>query len=366
LVFIILFIHIITFADETKSSAATIRVITNSQAPSAQENCKPLAPGSSLVVNDDSMTSPTNILRFYKLERDSVNPNKYVATVRIDFMPTESYHEETQGLLSGKYRVSPSDIPRGKTAAAAAVETLNGEASAAKYQKTKECFQKMSGKLRSPNGVVIDLKIADHETAKKITPAPVAIENSDFRSASLNWEGDIDCPTIVHETLHLMGLCDGYHEEDLADRNAIEDSDKRLVITKYNCRSIEPESSVMHDSYSIEGMYSVYACFDNAAQKTHSPPPQKCADGTAPEKFSASKGTLNEWLKTPKPSPSFYYQEDTTSTPLSNAQTRLITMPFCYSKNSLYIKCSKNAYRTDAIEGCKNVPPECKNGEYLK
>lgn len=360
----ILFSAHFSFADETKSGAPDTLRYTVAPTPE-NYNCEPLKPGQSTTVSQPWYDSPTRVEREYKLTRDPKNPSRYIATVNIAFKPTLGRHDETRGLLSGNYRVSPNDIDPGKSTYEAAKDTLDGEVMAQYNNQTKACFKKMEGKLKSPEGTTIDFKLANHEESKEITPVPVSVERADHRSHSRAWEGDIDCPTIIHEVLHLMGLCDGYHERNKVDRNHVEDSDKRINITKFNCRSLEPESSVMRDQGHLEGTVEVYICPGTTGEKKNSAPPTKCSDGSRPFLNVVSKPTLDAWAAGFKQY-TYYYQEIQGVPNLQSAHARFITQPFCDSKNSLYIKCSKNAYRTDAIEGCANVPPECKNGDYLK
>lgn len=109
----------------------------------------------------------------------------------------------------------------------------------AMLEKSKECLAKASPFIKGPNGDQMELivmspaelqKMRDDERPEKNI---VKIEQANARSTSGAYAEDANCPTIVHEMLHLLGLCDEYEEKS----NELKD--------KYSCRVVPAASSIM-------------------------------------------------------------------------------------------------------------------------
>jgi hypothetical protein len=85
-------------------------------------------------------------------------------------------------------------------------------------KKAKKCLAITSSYFTSPSGETIRVNILDPDEAKSIPENERPLVNSigigepRMRSHSRKYASDIDCPTITHEVLHLMGLCDEYKE----------------------------------------------------------------------------------------------------------------------------------------------------------
>ena len=83
-------------------------------------------------------------------------------------------------------------------------------------KKTQRCIRKANEGMLGPNGkrlriaIKRPLKTDACDAANKIT---IGIGSKDMRSNARKYESDIDCGTIVHEVLHLLGLCDEYKEQ---------------------------------------------------------------------------------------------------------------------------------------------------------
>ncbi len=124
--------------------------------------------------------------------------------------------------------------------------------------KVQECMKKASSKLLGPNGeklkIVIESPPAESacalESAKTIRIGP-----SNFRSYSSKYKANIDCPTITHEVLHLLGLCDEYEESSSGfyvsvtgeiNQTSINVNDK--FVSQYDCR-VTVQNSIMSDQY---------------------------------------------------------------------------------------------------------------------
>ncbi|MYE07208.1 MAG: hypothetical protein F4X95_00395 [Oligoflexia bacterium] len=87
----------------------------------------------------------------------------------------------------------------------------------AHYMKwVQKCMDKANQKMLGPNGeqlkIVIKSPQKQDPRCRDIDTKEIAIGSIDHRSNSGKYKADIDCPTITHEILHLLGLCDEYEE----------------------------------------------------------------------------------------------------------------------------------------------------------
>ena len=86
-------------------------------------------------------------------------------------------------------------------------------------KKAQVCMKKANQKMLGPNGEKLKINIipAPVKHNKNICDRQeiidIAIDSSDMRSYSYHYAADIDCPTMTHEILHLLGLQDEYKEE---------------------------------------------------------------------------------------------------------------------------------------------------------
>lgn len=89
--------------------------------------------------------------------------------------------------------------------------------SGAMLRRVQRCLEAVGPHLRSPDGNRLAFTILDDAGAARLSPEsrprPVEINvtAAGTRSFARGYAADIDCPTIVHEVLHLVGLCDEYH-----------------------------------------------------------------------------------------------------------------------------------------------------------
>lgn len=102
-------------------------------------------------------------------------------------------------------------------------------------KRVQKCINKANEKMLGPNGE--KLKIAIQKPTKQTDSncendvKEIKISSEDHRSNAGKYESDIDCPTITHEVLHLLGLCDEYKEPG-----------------SYDCR-IDMTNSIMSNHY---------------------------------------------------------------------------------------------------------------------
>ena len=179
----------------------------------------------------------------------------------------------------------------------------------------KKCLAASNPRLVDPDGQRIEIRIND----KFLEPTHFNGESSFIAIGPRKYDGNglhtrdskrvytsnVDCPTMIHELMHLLGLCDEYPERTFAKKIAGEPP-HRL----YNCRALGPMSSVMNNS-----------------------------------------GVAMAGLTTSGPN----------GTPLRPAHVRAIVFGGCEAKNKLYYACAKHAYTTAPPGRCPAMPEECKD-----
>ncbi|MBI3542258.1 MAG: hypothetical protein HY075_03150 [Deltaproteobacteria bacterium] len=148
-----------------------------------------------------------------------------------------------------------------------------------KYQKKmRECFKEANPRLRGPHGEYMTLKLIRDNPGTLMPPvSPITIAKAGVRSDSENWKADIDCPTILHETMHLLGLPDEYREWS---KGAKVDKGTGIVSytdggadsgkSKYDCRSIGPVDSLMHsqeDAYDAVALTRFLGIFPRSPKR---------------------------------------------------------------------------------------------------
>ena len=92
------------------------------------------------------------------------------------------------------------------------------------YKRAKRCLEKAGEKMLGPNGEKLKIVLQKEEKQNskndcdiKVPKRKVSIGSKrTLANFSTLWRPDIGCPTIIHEVLHLFGLCD--HYEDLRFR----------------------------------------------------------------------------------------------------------------------------------------------------
>ena len=109
----------------------------------------------------------------------------------------------------------------------------------AHYMKVvQDCMKKASTKMLGPNGE--KLKIIVQEPTNNLCREDIKnikVGSKDHRSYVNKYRSEIDCPTITHEVLHLLGLCDEYESE------------------KYTCRVITKNSIMASHSERWENVF---------------------------------------------------------------------------------------------------------------
>lgn len=105
--------------------------------------------------------------------------------------------------------------------------------------RVRQCLKDISPHLGTEENQLEIIAITPDEakskpSLSKLSPAKISIEGPNFRSHSASYSDAAECTTIVHETLHLLGLCDEYPERDASLMNA-------------TCRIITTQDSIMRN-----------------------------------------------------------------------------------------------------------------------
>ncbi|MEK7691052.1 MAG: hypothetical protein AAB425_08535 [Bdellovibrionota bacterium] len=190
-----------------------------------------------------------------------------------------------------------------------------------KYESlVRNCFAHVSETLIGPGGTSLQIGLWKDAPIELLELAPptsdIKINRSwFFRSNSEEWESNANCPLIIHETMHLLGLVDEYVEYDRHP------TVKRRTL--YDCRAFGPTTSVMY------------------------------------RQSSAFQATDLNWFSQLLPG-----QERESL--LYTGQFKAIVEPGCTETNALYYSCARNAYQSsDEAGNCPTMPSECASPDWV-
>ena len=372
-----IFICVKSWAQQSKcirSQPLRIEQLTN------ELNCRPLDIGGKTVVSDQSSASLTKISRDYILKR--VNETTYKIILNIKF-------NEYSLLRQIKHLVDKTETSKEKQM----------------RQKVNSCLSLMNPYLKGPNNQRIEIELANINTQdvdeQKIRNEILISEENDFQVHSKAFKLDMDCPVILHELLHHLGLVDEYAEirsESVLNRANIDKSDCRITGVSssiMNEASLMPLEQFMKRTKLSVVTGEVCSCVElNRC-------PQKM-----PDKECKTPGYKKEFRKIVVPESanmsviesSIVYNSTYgvgQSTPLKNstllnlkvvrydqvpkdsillpAQFRMIVQPKCQTLNSRYAKCAsrsrigtRNILPGINFSSCDPAPDFCQNGEWLQ
>lgn len=187
--------------------------------------------------------------------------------------------------------------------------------------KVQRCLNKYNPYLQGPDGESLKIKLSA-QAPRVVINVQEALE----RIESNVYSDKMQCPAVLHEVLHLLGLADEYKETQVGYSmnkvtGALELVWEGAEIPAYDCRAMGPEDSVMNtETLAVEEVLS---------------------------KNRSTKKSL-----------------------LAPGEFKVITDPFCESKNSKYNECVRFAYDTSLAHEDKKCTPaavECqKNFDWLK
>lgn len=184
-------------------------------------------------------TSPTGIeelLRLAKMAKDvnECRPIKPGQSIVVDKSNSPSY-------LDGEYTLIRTEEKKWAVALALDVKSGNGISSDEMFNRIKTCMAAVNQSMKGPNGEIIDFNILSVAENRKLPMnkrpplSHIEIQPAGARSHSRAYAADIQCSTIVHEVLHLLGLCDEYEAKD----------------DGYECRAVPSFDSIMKNHTAI-------------------------------------------------------------------------------------------------------------------
>ncbi len=161
------------------------------------QNCTPLTQGKWKIVNG---TSKSRISYSYGLIQEA--PKKIRAVLNVQFTGTQ-----------------------------------NGVTASMMQDRVRSCLSTIQSGLKGPNGDELAISIMTPQEVLRLpanlrpTNTNITIASNTARSNSKAYASSINCPTILHEILHLLGLCDEYPGEG----------------DGYPCRAVGNRDSVMRN-----------------------------------------------------------------------------------------------------------------------
>ncbi|MGE0529118.1 MAG: hypothetical protein AB7G93_12280 [Bdellovibrionales bacterium] len=366
------------YAAETASSIGELNGLDQISEANQDAECAPLEVGKSRVVNEPSKNSATRLPRGFKVTR--TEDGVYRVELAIAF-----------GKLSpdARWRLR-RDSPETWNELGFWGRNFGEDAQNATRrmyaQQANKCLQQYDDRLISPNGDRLQIRISggtEADAAESRLPThKVDVVHGNARSNHLAWAANISCAELAHEVVHLMGLCDGYHE---TERTGTYWELGRMPVTRplYDCRNLIPEHRLMNQHrIALERTYKIVLCRckplgsqlkGSKIQTCMRKPVERLekTDLSCPEGYALvprAAGTLSEsgleaLMKKVQDDHGFLILSHAQSTPkrppFSQAEWDVITRPRCF--RNPYFRCAQNAYLTSFIEGCRPRPEECKD-----
>ncbi|WP_408097251.1 hypothetical protein ACJVC5_19655 [Peredibacter sp. HCB2-198] len=153
-------------------------------------------------------------------------------------------------------------------------QTINGILNKFYPEKMESCFREYESSLADELGRKIRLHIyneAVHKTIVKPPQVRISIKDSEFRSHSKAYNMSSDCPTLIHEALHLLGLVDEYVEKWQGFSHKFSSLILRPlrpvnenVLPAFDCRAIGPDNSAMANPSAVQYTRSLFSGHINA------------------------------------------------------------------------------------------------------
>lgn len=321
-----------TWADQTASS-----ISKNVKSSLGEDDCSALQPGQRRVVNEDDDVSPTGVERHYVIQRDEKDPHRYNVQFNAQFL-------------------FASEAMRGYG------KSTREELNQMMVKKVNQCFQKNEKRLSDKNGDFLHVTFLSDPNDRSVPYRPIIVGAAGGRSDDEVWSADAECPTLIHETMHLTGLVDEYRETGLRSRNGG---------GMYDCRHVPKTNTIMKSHQALEDHVSVTLCTCNKGSCQNAPtrmlsgqtgcPPGYQAQSTTP----MSEAAAIQQVASMADVPGFVLlvqNQGGNGHALSPNQTALLQKPRC--RDGMYIKCSQNAYRTRSEQGCLDTPISCAAGDW--
>jgi hypothetical protein len=337
----------------------------------------------------DDYLGVDHIRRSFRLTKTS--PTSYLAEINPQFYP-KKFQNESNAKYASRARATQKEY----------VSTMT------------KCFKSISPYLKSPSGEKLEIKLG---TDKKIPKVVITVSDKNYRSKQHSFAENMDCPTMLHETLHLFGLGDEYSEKlrgyitnrfgwhtDVDNKANLPAKDLNNFELAYACRAVTPSYSIMNDP-----SVAVQSLFPHATRKLQwcrcYLNPAECAKNVSVAERNRFNKTgqvncpknyvrlatdevirtendheareilgiaihLNVPILQENPSQTDIFNKRGESTSVVPAQQsllrpahfRFITNPFCWKKNKDFMKCAQLSYQNKDITGkCPPETKECKD-----
>lgn len=102
----------------------------------------------------------------------------------------------------------------------------------------QQCLDRYNPDLKGPNGEQLLIQLQQfHPVSPPPPEKELSIALEKIRETMSRWNIVTDCPTVLHEALHALGLVDEYEETTIKETST--------NLNAYNCRVRGPEDSIM-------------------------------------------------------------------------------------------------------------------------
>jgi hypothetical protein len=267
--------------------------------------------------------------------------------------------------------------------------------------KMNACFNLLAPFLKGPDNKKIEIHAVGD---RNIPPVNINIQSGDYRSNNENFQEEINCPTIFHETLHLLGLEDEYREntrgyirDPMTKRAKYVETDAKILA--YDCRAIGPADSIMSDPegavlsviQNVKREKTTCICAKSESRCLQSVKKNesmigienRCPPDFDSQTIIADGATVSDEKKYLGPDlnagrvwvdhqkfTNFNLAPKIISRPfppkksslLLPAHFRMITNPMCMSENKKYKECTESAYQSSIVDGaCSKAAKKCQS-----
>ncbi len=200
-------------------------------------------------------------------------------------------------------------------------------------KKVQECMKKANTKMLGPNGEKLQFVIQEPTSPGECNGISIEIGSKENRANASKYTSNINCSTITHEVLHLVGLCDEYKEKIIGFAVDSNTGDIKQDINDLRTDPIEDENSVFKLAYDCR---------------------------------VTSMSGINIMSNSPLIWEKVFSNTDSSKnlkSLLTPGQFNSILYGKCSEKNNLFNQCSKLAYTSTVKEGksCLKKKEECEN-----
>jgi hypothetical protein len=158
------------------------------------------------------------------------------------------------GFTSGNYLLKKTGDNNYQATLNIDFKTAGGSSSPAQMlEKVRGCFAIANRSIKGPSGEKLSVRILSPEEAQSLPSSerPIAdevnIRPQGIAIDSGNFTGEAECPTLTHEILHHLGLCDEYKET----RTDLFYGMTRARSEEWSCRVVPSKPSIMKNH--VEG-----------------------------------------------------------------------------------------------------------------